>query len=120
MTPPARPGFEWSLLIFGKGIIWYGKNTVRVEEVADPKILNLRDAIGRNTSTATCASDLHLYNGYTPTMEEGDILGHEFMGEVVEVGSTVNNLQVGDRVVVPFPISCGSCCSCHQGVILAL
>jgi threonine dehydrogenase-like Zn-dependent dehydrogenase len=99
-----------------KAICWYGKNTVRVEEVADPKILNPRDAIVRITSTAICGSDLHLYNGYIPTMEEGDILGHEFMGEVVEVGSAVHNLRVGDRVVVPFPISCGNCWSCHQGL----
>jgi threonine dehydrogenase-like Zn-dependent dehydrogenase len=107
------------LLISGKGKVmkancWYGKNTVRVEQVADPKILNPRDAIVKITSTAICGSDLHLYNGYIPTMEEGDILGHEFMGEVVEVGSMVNNLRVGDRVVVPFPIACGNCSSCQR------
>jgi threonine dehydrogenase-like Zn-dependent dehydrogenase len=99
-----------------RAICWYGKNTVRVEAVADPRILNPRDAIVRITSTAICGSDLHLYNGFIPTMEEGDILGHEFMGEVVEVGSGVKNLQLGDRVVVPFPISCGNCWSCLQGL----
>jgi threonine dehydrogenase-like Zn-dependent dehydrogenase len=99
-----------------RAICWYGKNTVRVEAVADPRILNPRDAIVRITSTAICGSDLHLYNGFIPTMEEGDILGHEFMGEVVEVGSGVKNLQLGYRVVVPFPISCGNCWSCLQGL----
>jgi threonine dehydrogenase-like Zn-dependent dehydrogenase len=99
-----------------KANCWHGKNTVRVEEVADPKLLNPRDAIVRITSTAICGSDLHLYNGYIPTMEDGDILGHEFMGEVVEMGSAVHNLRVGDRVVVPFPIACGNCWSCHQGL----
>ncbi len=75
----------------------------------DPKILNSRDAIIRITSTAICGSDLHLYNGFIPTMEKGDVLGHEFMGEVVETGKAVKNLKVGDRVVVPFPIACGAC-----------
>jgi threonine dehydrogenase-like Zn-dependent dehydrogenase len=94
---------------------WYGKGDVRVENVPDPVILNGRDAIVKITSTAICGSDLHLYNGFVPTMEKGDILGHEFMGEVVEVGREVENLKVGDRVVVPFPIACGSCFSCqHQ------
>ena len=77
--------------------------------VPDPEILNERDAIVKITSTAICGSDLHLYNGFIPTMETGDILGHEFMGEVVEVGREVKNLKVGDRVVVPFPIACGNC-----------
>jgi threonine dehydrogenase-like Zn-dependent dehydrogenase len=93
---------------------WYGPNDVRVENVPDPKILNARDAIVRITSTAICGSDLHLYNGYVPSMEKGDILGHEFMGEVVELGSGVGNLKVGDRVVVPFPISCGNCFFCEE------
>jgi threonine dehydrogenase-like Zn-dependent dehydrogenase len=94
---------------------WYGKGDVRVENVPDPRILNGRDAIVKITSTAICGSDLHLYNGFVPTMERGDILGHEFMGEVVEVGREVENLKPGDRVVVPFPIACGSCFSCqHQ------
>jgi threonine dehydrogenase-like Zn-dependent dehydrogenase len=99
-----------------KANCWHGKNTVRVEKVADPKLLNPRDAIVRITSTAICGSDLHLYDGYIPTMQDGDILGHEFMGEVVEVGSAVHNLRVGDRVVVPFPIACGHCWSCHKGL----
>lgn len=89
-----------------------GKKRVRVENVPDPKILNSRDAIIKISSTAICGSDLHLYNGFVPTMESGDILGHEFMGEVVEVGSKVENVAVGDRVVVPFPIACGSCGMC--------
>jgi threonine dehydrogenase-like Zn-dependent dehydrogenase len=95
---------------------WIGKHDVRVEQVPDPKILNQRDAIVKITSTAICGSDLHLYNGFVPTMESGDILGHEFMGEVVEVGRGVKNLQKGDRVVVPFPIACGSCFSCEHGL----
>jgi threonine dehydrogenase-like Zn-dependent dehydrogenase len=95
---------------------WTGRNEVEVQTVPDPQILTSRDAIVRITSTAICGSDLHLYNGYVPTMKSGDVLGHEFMGEVVEVGSDVGNLQVGDRVVVPFPISCGSCRSCRQGL----
>jgi threonine dehydrogenase-like Zn-dependent dehydrogenase len=90
------------------------KNKVEVKEVPDPQILNARDAIVRITSTAICGSDLHLYDGFVPSMMKGDILGHEFMGEVIEVGSEVKNLQVGDRVVVPFPIACGSCWSCQQ------
>jgi len=89
-----------------------GRNTVEVRDVPDPTILNGRDAIIKITSTAICGSDLHLYNGYIPTMEKGDILGHEFMGEVVELGPAVSNLSVGDRVVVPFPIACGACNSC--------
>lgn len=93
---------------------WEGKRTVRVEQVPDPKILNRRDAIVQVSSTAICGSDLHLYNGLIPTMEKGDVLGHEFMGEVVEVGPDVGNLKVGDRVVVPFPIACGNCWSCQQ------
>jgi threonine dehydrogenase-like Zn-dependent dehydrogenase len=94
--------------------VWSGRNTVQVENVPDPKILNDRDAIVRITSTAICGSDLHLYDGYVPTMKRGDILGHEFMGEVVETGRDVSNLQVGDRVVVPFPIACGNCWSCKN------
>src|SRR5215217_4242210 len=97
-----------------KALCWYGKHDVRVENVPDPTILNSRDAIIRITSTAICGSDLHLYNGYIPTMEQGDILGHEFMGEVVEVGASITNLKVGDRVVVPFTISCGNCFFCQK------
>jgi threonine dehydrogenase-like Zn-dependent dehydrogenase len=93
---------------------WEGKKTVRVENVPDPKILNSHDAIVRITSTAICGSDLHLYNGFIPTMERGDVLGHEFMGEVVEVGPSVRNLRIGDRVVVPFPIACGECSACRR------
>lgn len=97
-----------------KANCWYGRRDVRVTEVQDPKILNPRDAIVRITSTAICGSDLHLYDGYVPTMEKGDIIGHEFMGEVVEVGKSVKNLKAGDRVVVPFPIACGNCFFCKR------
>jgi threonine dehydrogenase-like Zn-dependent dehydrogenase len=99
-----------------KANCWYGKKDVRVETVPDPQILNERDAILRVTSTAICGSDLHLYNGFIPTLEKGDVLGHEFMGEVVELGTAVNNLHVGDRVVVPFPIACGACTACSSGL----
>jgi threonine dehydrogenase-like Zn-dependent dehydrogenase len=99
-----------------KANVWSGKSHVEVEEVPDPKILNSRDAIVRITSAAICGSDLHLYNGFIPTMKKGDVLGHEFMGEVVETGPAVNNLNVGDRVVVPFPISCGTCAACRTGL----
>jgi threonine dehydrogenase-like Zn-dependent dehydrogenase len=93
---------------------WMSKRTVQVEEVPDPRIINPRDAIVRITSTAICGSDLHLYNGFVPSMEGGDIMGHEFMGEVMEVGSGVKNLKAGDRVVVPFPIACGNCFMCER------
>ena len=93
---------------------WMGTRTVEVQEVPDPTILNPRDAIVRITSTAICGSDLHIYNGFIPTMRRGDVLGHEFMGEVVETGSAVKNLSVGDRVVVPFPIACGHCLQCER------
>jgi threonine dehydrogenase-like Zn-dependent dehydrogenase len=99
-----------------KAVCWCGTNRLRVEEVPEPKILDPRDCIVRITSTAICGSDLHLYNGFIPTMMPGDILGHEFMGEVVEVGSAVQNLQIGDRIVNPFPIACGSCWHCKQGL----
>lgn len=97
-----------------KAVCWHGANDVRVDTVPDPKILNPRDAIIKITSTAICGSDLHLYDGFIPTMESGDILGHEFMGEVVELGSAVKNVQIGDRVVVPFTISCGNCFFCQR------
>jgi threonine dehydrogenase-like Zn-dependent dehydrogenase len=97
-----------------KAVLWQGINNVRVETVPDPELLNPRDAIVKVTLTAICGSDLHLYNGYIPAMQKGDILGHEFMGEVVEVGSEVDNLNVGDRVVVPFPIACGGCFFCGR------
>lgn len=95
-----------------KANCWLGKHRISVEEIPDPKILNATDAIVKITSTAICGSDLHLYNGLMPTMEKGDVLGHEFMGEVVEVGQGVRTLKVGDRVVVPFPIACGVCAMC--------
>src|SRR6187455_721014 len=97
-----------------KAVTWCGKKKVNVENVPDPTILNPRDAIIKITSTCICGSDLHLYNGFIPTMQRGDILGHEFMGEVVEVGREVTNLRVGDRVVVPFPIACGRCFFCKE------
>jgi threonine dehydrogenase-like Zn-dependent dehydrogenase len=97
-----------------RALCWHGAKDVRVDNVPDPKILNPRDAVLKITSTAICGSDLHLYDGYIPTMEKGDILGHEFMGEVVELGSGVTNLKVGDRVVVPFPIACGNCYFCEE------
>jgi threonine dehydrogenase-like Zn-dependent dehydrogenase len=97
-----------------KALCWCGTNRLHVEDVPDPKILDPRDCIVRITSTAICGSDLHLYNGFIPTMMPGDILGHEFMGEVVEVGSAVQNLRVGDRIVNPFPIACGSCLHCKE------
>ena len=92
---------------------WHGKHDMRVENVPDPVIMNQRDAIVRVTATAICGSDLHLYNGFIPTMKRGDIMGHEFMGEVVDVGPDVKNLKVGDRVVVPFAIACGNCLACE-------
>ena len=97
-----------------KALCWFGKYDVRVYDVPEPKILNPHDAIIKVTTTAICGSDLHLYDGYIPTMEKGDILGHEFMGEVVEVGNAVKNLKPGDRVVVPFTIACGKCFYCKQ------
>jgi threonine dehydrogenase-like Zn-dependent dehydrogenase len=99
-----------------QALCWRGKQKVRVEDVPEPKLLNARDAIVRVTSTAICGSDLHLFNGFVPTMERGDVLGHEFMGEVVELGPEVHNLSVGDRVVVPFPIACGACELCIRGL----
>lgn len=95
-----------------KAVCWFGKEDVRVEDVPEPKILNPRDAIVKITTTCICGSDLHLYNNFIPTMAPGDILGHEFMGEVVETGSDVKNLKPGDRVIVPFTISCGNCFFC--------
>jgi threonine dehydrogenase-like Zn-dependent dehydrogenase len=93
---------------------WHGTGDLRVETVPDPKILNKRDAVVKITSSAICGSDLHLYDGFIPTMEPGDILGHEFMGEVVEIGPDVKNLKIGDRVVVPFTIACGNCFFCKE------
>ncbi|MDQ3282001.1 MAG: glutathione-dependent formaldehyde dehydrogenase [Acidobacteriota bacterium] len=99
-----------------KAVCWWGKSDVRVVDVPDPKILNPHDAIVRVTLTAICGSDLHLYDGYVPTLMRGDILGHEFMGEIVEVGADVKKLKVGDRVIIPFPIACGKCWFCNQGM----
>ncbi|MBW4525329.1 MAG: glutathione-dependent formaldehyde dehydrogenase [Phormidium tanganyikae FI6-MK23] len=95
-----------------RALCWHNALDVRVDTVPDPKILNPRDAIVKITSTAICGSDLHLYDGFIPTVQSGDILGHEFMGEVVELGPSVKNLKIGDRVVVPFTISCGNCYFC--------
>jgi threonine dehydrogenase-like Zn-dependent dehydrogenase len=99
-----------------KATVWKSPNNVQVEEVPDPRILNSQDAIVKITSTAICGSDLHLLQAYVPAMMPGDILGHEFMGEVVEVGPGVTKLKVGDRVVVPFPIACGVCFACQKGM----
>ena len=97
-----------------KALTWHGTHDVRTETVPDPKLLNPRDAILKVTTTCICGSDLHLYDGFIPTMKAGDILGHEFMGEVVELGREVKNLSVGDRVVIPFTIACGSCFFCNR------
>ena len=98
-----------------RALAWHGKHDVRVDTVDDPEIINPRDAIIKVTSTAICGSDLHLYDGFIPTMQKGDILGHEFMGEVVETGPK-STLKKGQRVVVPFTMACGSCYHCgkHQ------
>jgi threonine dehydrogenase-like Zn-dependent dehydrogenase len=97
-----------------RALTWHGKHDVRVDTVPDPEIVNPRDAIIRVTSTAICGSDLHLYDHTIPTMKAGDVLGHEFMGEVVEVGRANSKLKVGQRVVVPFVIACGQCFFCQQ------
>jgi threonine dehydrogenase-like Zn-dependent dehydrogenase len=99
-----------------KAVCWWGKEDVRVVDVPDPTIIKPHDAIVRVSLTAICGSDLHLYGGFVPTMMRGDILGHEFMGEVVEVGPSVKNLKVGDRIIVPFPIACGKCWFCTEGM----
>ncbi len=98
-----------------KAVCWMGPKDVRVEDVPEPRIVNPRDAIVRVTATAICGSDLHLVNGYIPSMQAGDIMGHEFMGEIVEVGPAVTRVKVGDRVVVPFTIACGKCEHCAEG-----
>lgn len=102
-----------------RALVWNGKEDVQVETVPDPQIQDPRDVVVRITATAICGSDLHLYGGIMPGMEKGDVLGHEPMGEVVEVGANVRNLKVGDRVVVPFVISCGHCWFCQQGLYAA-
>lgn len=98
-----------------KALRWHGKQDIRCDEVPDPAIEHPRDAIVKVTSCAICGSDLHLYDGFMPGMESGDIMGHEFMGEVVEVGAENKKLKVGDRVVVPFTICCGECDQCRRG-----
>ena len=102
-----------------KALCWYGTNDVRIARVPDPRILNPRDAIIKVSLTAICGSDLHLLDGFIPTMKRGDILGHEFMGEVVDVGSENKKLKKGDRVVVPFTIACGRCYFCERGLTSA-
>ena len=97
-----------------KAVCWQGTKDVRVRDVPEPQVINPRDAVIRITTTAICGSDLHLYDGCIPTMKPGDILGHEFMGEVVELGAEVRNLKTGDRVVVPFTIACGKCFFCKR------
>lgn len=97
-----------------KAVTWQGTRNMKVERVPDPRLLNKGDAIIKVTSTAICGSDLHLYGGFMPGMKKGDIMGHEFMGEVVETGPSVKNLKAGDKVVVPFTIACGKCYHCHQ------
>jgi len=99
-----------------KALCWHGKNDVRVDNVPDPKILNDRDIVLKVTTTCICGSDLHLYDGFIPMMQEGDILGHEFMGEVVEKGKAITNLNIGDRVIIPFTIACGNCFFCRQNM----
>jgi threonine dehydrogenase-like Zn-dependent dehydrogenase len=98
-----------------KALCWHGKKDIRYDTVPDPVIEDGRDAIIKMTSCAICGSDLHLYDGFMPGMESGDIMGHEFMGEVVEVGAANKKLKVGDRVVVPFTIICGECDQCQRG-----
>src|SRR5690606_25078658 len=97
-----------------KALVWHGRNSVSIEKVPDPIIQDPGDLILKVSSTAICGSDLHILNGMVPTMEDGDILGHEFMGEVVEIGSGVRKFKIGDRVVVPFTISCGHCAYCED------
>lgn len=99
-----------------KAVTWQGAGKVQVDNVPDPQIVNPHDSIVQITTTCICGSDLHMYDGYIPTMRRGDIIGHEFMGIVVETGSAVTNLKKGDRVVVPFAISCGECFYCKQGL----
>jgi threonine dehydrogenase-like Zn-dependent dehydrogenase len=98
-----------------RALTWHGKSDIRCESVPDPKIEDSRDAIIKVTACAICGSDLHIYDGVIPSMESGDIVGHETMGEVVEIGKGVGNVKVGDRVVVPFTISCGECFFCKRG-----
>src|SRR5688572_20638753 len=98
-----------------KALCWHGKKDIRYDTVPDPRIEEPRDAIVKVTSCAICGSDLHLFDGFMPGMKSGDVMGHEFMGEVVEVGAGNKRLKVGDRVVVPFTICCGECEQCMRG-----
>ena len=98
-----------------RALVWNGVNKLAVETVDDPRLINPHDAIVRVTTSVSCGSDLHLIGGYIPTMRSGDILGHEFLGEIVEVGSAVAHRKVGDRVVINSFISCGQCWYCQQG-----
>ena len=116
LAPAGGDGQQLSMEIVMKANCWFGTNDLRVVDVPDPKILNARDAIVRITSSAICGSDLHLVDGFVPAMERGDILGHEFMGEIVELGPGVKNRKVGQRVVASFPISCGNCLLCKEGL----
>src|SRR4051812_5732052 len=97
-----------------KALCWQGKHDISVKTVKDPTLLNPHDAIIKVTTSAICGSDLHLYDGYIPTMEKGDIMGHETMGEIVEVGPAVKKMKVGDKIVIPFDIACGSCEHCQE------
>lgn len=97
-----------------KALCWEGKHSISLKKVSDPRILNPHDAIIKVTTAAICGSDLHLYDGYIPTMQKGDIMGHETMGEVMEVGPAVKNVKVGDRIVIPFDIACGKCSHCQN------
>ena len=103
-----------------KALTWHGKHDIRCETVPDPKIEDGRDAIIKVTACARSGSDLHIFDGMIPEMKSGDVLGHETMGEVIEVGAGVQNLQRGDRVVVPFTISCGECFFCKKGILSRL
>ena len=98
-----------------KALTWHGKGDIRCESVPDPTIVDSRDAIIKVTSCAISGSDVHLFDGVIPSMKHGDVLGHETMGEVVEVGAETKDLKVGDRIVVPFTISCGECFFCKRG-----
>jgi threonine dehydrogenase-like Zn-dependent dehydrogenase len=98
-----------------RALCWHGKGDIRCDHVPDPQIEDGRDVIVKVTSTAICGSDLHLMDGYIPTMEKGDVLGHEFMGEVVEVGRAHQKFKIGDRIIVPFIICCGECEQCRRG-----
>ena len=99
-----------------KALCWHGTGDVRIDTVPDPKVQDPHDVVIKITASGICGSDLHLFNGYMPTMKKGDILGHEPMGVVVEVGKAVKKLKLGDRVVVPFTISCGECFFCKKGL----